>query len=84
MGSVAGDRHSSPPRPWCTGAASAMGSYPTLTVSSPDPSPLERKSPAHCATKRFVPRRRCQLVVNAPLELVFAVLCCQWLEPGGR
>jgi hypothetical protein len=84
MASVAGDRHSSPPRPYGAGAADANASYPTLTVSTPAPSPWERKSPLHCATKRFAPRRTRQLVVYAPLELVLAVRCCQWLEPGGR
>jgi hypothetical protein len=63
MASVAGDRRSSPPRPYGAGAADAKASYPTLTVNTPEPSPAERKSPAHWATKRFVPRRTRQLVV---------------------
>ena len=36
---------------------------PTFTVSTPEPSPLERKSPAHWATKRLLPRLTRQLVV---------------------
>ena len=36
---------------------------PTFTVSTPEPSPLERKSPAHWATKRLLPFRTRQLVV---------------------
>ena len=57
---------------------------PTFTVSTPEPSPLERKSPAHWATKRLLPFRTRQLVVYEPLAAVLTVWCCQRPEPGGR
>ena len=68
----------SPPSP------RSCGYLPTFTVSTPEPSPLERKSPAHWATKRLLPLRTRQLVVYEPLAAVLTVWCCQRLEPGGR
>src|SRR3954468_20092634 len=68
-----------PPSP----AASGYRRAPTRTASGAEPSPVLRKSPAHCATKRLVPRRTRQLVVNAPLAAVRTVWCCQRVGPGG-
>src|SRR3954463_9724477 len=72
-------RGGGPPPP----AASGYRRAPTRTASGAEPSPVLRKSPAHCATKRLVPRRTRQLVVNAPLAAVLTVWCCQRVVPGG-
>src|SRR3954470_5811392 len=64
-------------------AASGYRRAPTRTASGAEPSPVLRKSPAHWATNRLVPRRTRQLVVNAPLAAVRTVWCCQRDEPGG-
>src|SRR3954447_15771160 len=66
-----------PPPPAALG-----GGPPPRTASGGEPSPALRKSPAHCATNRLVPRRTRQLVVNAPVAAVRTVWCCQRVEPG--